>query len=174
MNAASATVKLEQLVRGHVMDVQRRVRASLGAGLRKRYDSSDFRQSVCVAILKAFRNAVFKGWDSKRVGAYVNVVASNKLDGLYRKWYRERGDVSINSASSFDVVDKKAVDPARAAEVRDLHGTLWARMSDEVRTLHDMRCQGLTWPQIAERVGGAPDSIRMKYVRALADLRPES
>jgi DNA-directed RNA polymerase specialized sigma24 family protein len=59
---------------------------------------------------------------------------------------------------------------ARMAEGRDFHQALRERLAEPVRRLFDLKAEGLTWPQIAEQIGGEPDALRMRLRRAVATI----
>jgi hypothetical protein len=57
--------------------------------------------------------------------------------------------------------------PERVAAGRELLEAVRARLSDEERRLADLRGQGMTWPEIAEQVGGNAVALRKQLTRAL-------
>jgi DNA-directed RNA polymerase specialized sigma24 family protein len=54
------------------------------------------------------------------------------------------------------------------AEARDLLGAIRARLAEGQRRLLDLKAQGLTWSEVAEKLGVPSDTLRMRLRRAIA------
>jgi RNA polymerase sigma-70 factor (ECF subfamily) len=63
--------------------------------------------------------------------------------------------------------------PSRVIQERDLKEAIRARLSEDRQRLFDLKSQGLTWDEIAERVGGRADALRMRLTRAIATILRE-
>jgi RNA polymerase sigma factor (sigma-70 family) len=59
---------------------------------------------------------------------------------------------------------------AQEIEIRDFSQAIRARLSEPERRLLDLRQQGFTWCQIAKRMGGNCDTLRMRLRRAVATV----
>jgi hypothetical protein len=58
-------------------------------------------------------------------------------------------------------------DPARVAAGRELLAAVRAEMTDEERVIAELRAQGHTWPEVAERLGGTAEARRKQFGRTL-------
>jgi RNA polymerase sigma factor (sigma-70 family) len=147
-------------------------RAKLSPSLRRLGDSVDFSQTVFLSFFKQVGTGNFVPEGSAHVRAFLSTMAAHKIADLYRgKPARESKNVSIDSARSFDVVDPKMDDPARAVETCDLYDALRRQMSKSERLLYDLRDAGLGWAEIAQRMGGTHAARMMQHRRLLLRLK---
>lgn len=58
-----------------------------------------------------------------------------------------------------------------AFDGRELLDKIRSRLPQRVRELFDLKRQGLTWPQIAERVGQSADTLRRRLTLAIAHVK---
>ena len=61
----------------------------------------------------------------------------------------------------------------RQVEDQDFSQAIRARLSGEKRLLFDLKSQGLTWTEIAAKLGGTADALRMRLSRAVATVLSE-
>ena len=166
-------LRMEEIVRRYKGLVRRMARAKLSPPLRRLFESDDICNSVFRRVGEQIQKKKFlpeeKTW--AQVCYHVKREVKHKIAELYRgRLARESKNVSIESTSSFEVVDQKAVDPARAAEDRDLYDALRALMSDKERLLVDLRNEGLDYNEIAQRMGRTPSACLMHYHRLVFRL----
>jgi hypothetical protein len=55
-------------------------------------------------------------------------------------------------------------------EAADLQETVRTRLSKDAQRLFHLKAEGLSWKEIAERVGGKPDALRMRLTRDVASV----
>jgi DNA-directed RNA polymerase specialized sigma24 family protein len=96
-------------------------------------------------------------------------MARNKLASEARKQHRRKRD---NRRVAGDEVAMEAApaaeaSPSRVAAGRDLLNAVRQRLTAEERVLAELRGQGHTWEEIAQRVGGNAQARRVQLARAL-------
>jgi RNA polymerase sigma-70 factor (ECF subfamily) len=96
-------------------------------------------------------------------------MAHNKVVSKVRFHARERRDVRRVESDGAERLEWMAAgdDPARVAAGRELLGAVRAEMIDEERAIADLRGQGCTWPEVAQRLGGTAEARRKQFGRTL-------
>ena len=61
--------------------------------------------------------------------------------------------------------------PSHLIQEQDFKETVRARLAKDKQQLFDLKSQGLTWDEIAERVGGRADALRMRLNRSITAMR---
>ncbi len=133
--------------------------------LRRIADTADIFQS----LLKDFMSQEHPPVEtSAGLGAYLAAAVHHKIQTKARKERRQAGSLPENW---------EPVCPGPAAgeqiEDRDFTQAIRARLSGGKRLLFDLKSQGLTWTEIAARLGGTPDALRMGLNRAVATVLSE-
>jgi DNA-directed RNA polymerase specialized sigma24 family protein len=95
--------------------------------------------------------------------AYLAAAVHHKIQTRARKERRHAGSLPPD----WEPVSPEAP-PARALEARDLAEAIRARLAEDTRLLFNLKAQGLSWTEIATRVGGTSDALRMRLNRAVA------
>jgi hypothetical protein len=96
-------------------------------------------------------------------------MARNKLASHVRRQHRQRRD-SRRRAANADERLRECLDPVapdRIAEGKELLEKVRQALTDEERRLAELRAEGLTWPEVAARVGGQAQARRRQLGRAL-------
>jgi RNA polymerase sigma factor (sigma-70 family) len=167
----------EELVRQYESVIRREVRLHLDDHrIGRLLDSMD----VCQSVLKSFFVRTAAGqYDlndpSQLVGLLVTM-ARNKLASVSRREKRQRRDHrrSASDDAALALVPSADPGPSVAAEGRDLVEQLRGRLTNEERTLAHLRTElGLTWEEIASRVGGTAQAVRVQFSRAIDRIAVE-
>ena len=160
----------EELVRKYEPLVRRAVRIRLeDRRLERLFDSMD----VCQSVLKSFFVRTAAGqYDLDEPGQLVGLLvamAGTKLACEARRQHRQRRDQRRTSegAAALGGVAADDPSPSRAAAAKDLLAATRERLTDDERALADLRAEGLTWEEVATRVGGTAQARRVQLGRAL-------
>ena len=96
-------------------------------------------------------------------------MAHNKVVNQVRFHRRDRRDVHRVEADGAEQLEQVTAgdDPARVAAGRELLAAVRAEMTDEERAIADLRGQGCTWAEVAERLGGTAEARRKQFDRTL-------
>lgn len=158
-----------ELVRQYEPLVRREARLRLhDPRLRRLLDSLD----VCQSVLRSFFVRAAAGqYDLDRPEDLVNLLlrmAQNKVADQARR--RQRRDaVEGVAASPSDVhrVADSTPPPDRVVIGQDLLRTVLHRLPPHEHRIAELRGQGLSWPQVAEELGGNAEALRKQLARAL-------
>lgn len=166
----------EELVQKYEPIVRRAVRVRLqDRRLQRLFDSMD----ICQSVLQSFFVRTAAGqYDLEEPGQLIGLLismAGTKLAFEARKQHRQRRDqrrvTEGNSALGGVAADDPS--PSRAAADRDLLAAARERFTEEERILADLRANGLTWEEIAEKIGGTAQARRVQFSRALDRVASE-
>lgn len=128
---------------------------------------------VCQSVLASFFLRVAVGqYDLEDPGQLLGLLvamARNKLAGHIRDQQRERRDSRRHADQGEERLAECAAgeSPQRLAQGKDLLDKVRLALTEEERQLADLRAEGLTWPQVAERLGGQAQARRKQLGRAL-------
>src|SRR5262245_1176938 len=155
----------EELVRRYEALIRREVRLHLDdSRLGRLFDSMD----VCQSVLKSFFVRTAAGQydldDPSQLIRLLVAMARNKLASAAREQHRQKRDnrrVAGDEAALEGALGAEA-SPSKVAEGRDLLAAVWQRLTEDERVLADLRGQGHTWEEIAERVGGNAHARRVQ------------
>ncbi len=159
-----------ELVRRYEPLIRREVRLQLEDDrLERLFDSMD----VCQSVLKSFFVRTAAGqFDLDDPGQLIRLLvtmARNKLASAARREHQQKRDYRRTDADE-DALAGLAVgdpSPSRMLEFRDLIEQVRLRLSPDERSLADLRGEGLTWEEIAVRVGGNGQARRVQFSRAM-------
>ncbi|MGC4106228.1 MAG: sigma-70 family RNA polymerase sigma factor [Thermomicrobiales bacterium] len=112
------------------------------------------------AALPRYQAGSFRGW--------LYAIARNAITDA---WRRQRPTAPLERAEQMPAVDESPEAQAIRAEASArLHAALAELSSDQQRIVR-LRLQGLTGPEIAERLGMHPDAVKSAQYRAFGRLR---
>jgi DNA-directed RNA polymerase specialized sigma24 family protein len=134
---------------------------------RRVVDTSDILQSLLKDYLG--REGTDAGAaSSRRLRAYLTAAAQYKISSKTRKERRRIADLG-------DVAEPVSPErpPSEQAEDRDFIDAIRSRLDDKDGRLFDLSQQGRTWQQIANEVGGHPDTLRIRLRRTVASALAE-
>ena len=174
---------------GRLLDVYRRylellARVQIGRRLQGKVDASDLVQET---FLEAHRNfGRFQGTDEPQFAHWLRQILAAKVANLVRHYFGTQGrDVRLERELAIDVDHSSRIlgndlaasltSPSEQAAKRE-QAVLLADALDqlppdyrEVIILRHM--EGLTFPQVAERMGKSQDSVDKLWLRGLVRLR---
>ena len=150
-------------------DVRKAVRGRLPRALRTQFDSMDFVQSVWQSFFSSCDQDPEAFQDARHLRGYLAGVARNKVLEVHRqrtrtKKYDMNREERLNARRGDQDVQRdlpaKGPTPSQSAQADDRFAVLIAgRPPEEVRIV-ELRRQGLTLKEIAERVGKDERSVR--------------
>ena len=178
---ADALGELLQLYRNYLALL---ARLNIDARLQGKVDASDLVQET---FLKAHRNfGQFRGNTEEELVSWLRQILTNNLANLVRHYLgRQRRDVRLERqlAAEMDrssrLMDGGLIapgsSPSRQASRREqavlLADVLKQLPADYREVLILRHLEGLTFAQVAQRLGRTDDSVQKLWVRALARLR---
>lgn len=165
-----------ELLRLFEHEIRLVVRHNLPKRLRGRYDSMDFVQSVYQSIVADWVLSPIREFDSQvQILTYLKSTAKNKVLERYRQETRmqkyditrEAGTIirSGNSSQTETGIDEPAStdpSPSQHAIAKDVIDQLTRGRPAVDRVILNLRNEGLTFEEIAERVGLSERSVRRK------------
>jgi RNA polymerase sigma-70 factor (ECF subfamily) len=160
-----------ELIRQYEPLIRREIRMNLhDHQLNRAFDSMD----VCQSVLFSFFLRTAAGeYDLERPEQLVGLLVTmtrNKLASAVRREHRARRDARRVSEAAGEGLDRLAdsVDgPAEALATKELLERFRQALSEEEREMVDLRREGLTWADVAVRLGGTAQSRRMQLTRAV-------
>ena len=97
-------------------------------------------------------------------------MARNKLASKARHEHRARRDgrrVVTTTPVALDNLEDSRPSPSEMYSRRDLLERLRAYLTAEERLIASLRSEGLAWEQVAERLGGSAQALRMQLSRGV-------
>lgn len=159
-----------QLVRQYEPAIRLEVRRRLSdPSLYPLFGSMDICQSVLASF---FVRAAAGQYDLEEPGQLLGLLvamARNKLAGHVRHQHRQRRDSRRRASHGDELLAERpgGEAPDRLVEGKELLEKVRQGLSEEERQLADLRAEGLTWPEVASRVGGQAQARRRQLERAL-------
>src|SRR5437868_2250918 len=178
---AAALGRLLEAYRAYLLVL---TRVQIGRRLQGKVDADDVVQE---AFLGAYRDfPQFRGTTEKEFLAWLRQVLASLLANLVRHYHgTQRRDIrlerqlAVELDQSSQALDRGLVaaqsSPSQQAVRREQSAVLAAalrRLPAEQRELLILRhLEGLTFPEVARRMGRTVDSVKKQWPRALANLR---
>lgn len=160
----------EELVRLYVPAIRLVVRRRLhDPSLRSLFESMDICQSILAGFFVRVALGQYELDTEEQLRKLLVTMALNKLRNHKQSQEAARRDArrtQKDSSAVREVVDPYP-SPGQLAANRELLQALRSRLSEEERQLVELREQECSWAEIAERVGSKPDTVRMRYHRAI-------
>jgi len=159
-------------------------RVQIGRRLQEKVDASDVAQDACLGALRDFGQ--FRGGTEAEFRAWLRQILASLLANLVRHYQGTRQrDVRlerrlvIELEQSSQALDRGLVAPqsspsqlAARREQSVLLAEALGRLPAEWRELLILRhLEGLSFPEVAGRLGRSVDSLKKQWPRALAHLR---
>jgi RNA polymerase sigma-70 factor (ECF subfamily) len=133
------------------------------------FDSMDICQSVLATFFVRASAGQYDLEKPEQLAKLLVAITQKKLAFETRKQHYQRRDTRRTfqgDAATLETVTERP-GPERQITMQDLVRTVRDRLTTEERQLADLRVQGHTWPEIAAKVGGAPQARRRQLERAL-------
>jgi hypothetical protein len=148
--------------------LRRAIRRRLFDGRARRIaDTGDILQSLLKDFL-AREQTEEAAMSARKLRAYLAAAAQYKISKKIRKERRRTADLeAVSEPASPEPM------PCKEVEDRDFLETMRSRLDDNNRRLFDLSRQGRTWRQIADEIGGHPDSLRIQLRRSVASILSE-
>lgn len=129
---------------------------------RRLVDTSDIFQSLLKDFLER-KGTEEAAASSQRLKAYLKAAVQYKIASKNRKERRRVADLE-------DVAEPVSRErpTSESVEDRDLIHAIRSRLDDANGRLFDLSRQGHTWRQIADELGGHPDTLRIQLRRSVA------
>ena len=166
-----------ELVHQYEPLIRREVRVHLrDRRLSRLFDSMD----VCQSVLGSFFVRTAAGqYDLDRpeqLLALLVKMTRNKLASAARRGQAQQRDlrrISSQSEAELAQVEDPSPTPSQMIEGQDLLATFQRGLTEEERRLANLRSQGMSWPQIAEHLGGTAQARRVQFSRAVERVTRE-
>lgn len=161
-----------ELVRQFEPYIRREIRFRLRDGrLRRLVDSVD----ICQTILKSFFVRVAAGqFELEREEDLPRLLAGmvrNRVAEEVRKQGQQRRDYRMVTGGTPTLetipLQGQQPTPSRVLAGKELLDQVWSRLSDTEQQMVEMREQGHTWEEIANKFGGTAQARRVQLTRAL-------
>jgi RNA polymerase sigma-70 factor (ECF subfamily) len=137
--------------------------------LYRLFDSMDICQSVLASFFVRAAAGQYELDHPEQLTKLLVAITQKKLAFQTRKHHYQRRDsrrtVRGDAAMLETVTDR--LGSKHQITTQDLLRAVRDRLTAEERQLADLRVQGHTWPEIAAKVGGAPQARRRQLERAL-------
>ena len=170
IRAGDAAAAVE-LVREFEPLIRREVRLHLeDRRLARLFDSLDICQSVLASFFIRTAAGQYNLESQSHLVNLLVTMARNKLASAARLHYRERRDTRRMSDRGGDSVARTVAtdgDPGEIVADRELLDRFRQCLNDEERHLAEWRSDGVSWTEIAVRLGGTPDARRLQLSRAV-------
>ncbi len=151
------------------------VRRQLSGALRGKFDSVDIVQSVWADVLHGFRTAGWHFVDAAHLRAFLVKVTRNRFLQRLRQHRHALGHEPLPEGESRDVLPSAQPGPPELVQANELWEELLRLCPPAHRDLLQLKRQGLTLTEIAERTGLHQGSVRRilyEVERKLQKLHP--
>jgi DNA-directed RNA polymerase specialized sigma24 family protein len=140
----------------------------LDGRLRRAVDTTDILQSLLEDFFRQPMAGERAESSSVQLCAYLAAAVRHKVQTRLRKERRHAGSLpdQWEPACPEPDVGKRVEDQDFAAAIR-------SRLDESARLLFDLKAQGLTWQEVAAKVGGRADALRMRLNRSVAAVLTE-
>lgn len=146
-------------------------RVLLGPQLRQHFDSMDLLQSVHHSILIGLRQQRYQFSDPDKLIALACTILRRKVA---KKWRRTRRQLNLSSNSTgstesladlLSSITNHETDPSMIAQFNDQLAEICSQMGETERQMLEMRLDGYTNQEVAERLGLHPIALRVRWTR---------
>jgi RNA polymerase sigma-70 factor (ECF subfamily) len=145
--------------------LRKAVRRQLPPPLRARFDSADVLQSVWADVLRGFREAGWRFVDVDHLRGFLFVATRNRLIDRIRQ-HQKAVDREQPLGGMHDPPAPQPR-PSEVVQASDLWERIQGHCPPEHRPILDLRRQGYSLAEIADRTGLHPDSVR-RILRTVA------
>jgi RNA polymerase sigma factor (sigma-70 family) len=159
-----------ELVRRFEPLIRREVRMRIGDDrLNRAFDSADVSQSVLACFFSQAAMGEYELDQPEQLARLLLTMARNRLISRARIERRLVRDVRRLTAdpSVLEQVTDGRPSPSQVVSRREELEILKASLTEEERQIFDLRVGGLSWKQVATRLGGSGPARRMQLSRGL-------
>jgi RNA polymerase sigma factor (sigma-70 family) len=168
----------EALFRECYPKVRRVVRRKLNRSMRSLYDSTDFASDVMKSLAANFGQLDFASIDS--LMAFLAQVAEQKVIDEYRRRHTLKRDMArerplLSDGAEAGPVQLSSDDPtaSQLAQANEVHERLLSRVDETERTIIQLKQQGYSNADIADRTGWNIRKVQ-RFLKDLLDSMDES
>jgi DNA-directed RNA polymerase specialized sigma24 family protein len=140
----------------------------LDGRLRRAVDTTDILQSLLEDFLRQPAAGEPAETGSAELCAYLAAAVRHKVQTRLRKERRHAGSLPEEWEPA-----SPEPDVGKGVDDQDFVAAIRRRLDEPARSLFDLKAQGLTWQEIAEKVSGRADALRMRLNRAVAAVLTE-
>lgn len=130
--------------------------------LRHVLDTADIYQSLLKDFLSQKEAGPSRAGSLADFCAYLAAAVRYKIQTRVRKERRHTGGLP----DEWEPVSPEPA-PEQHVQNQDLRQAIRSRLPERTRPLFDLKMQGLPWKAIAEQIGDDPDTLRMRFRRAV-------
>ena len=158
------------------------VNVQLGRTLRVKVDPSDLVQEAFLEAHRSFQS--FRGTTEAELMDWLRRILASRLVAVLRRYGAKRRDVHLERRLSEELKrsseaaealvrlgSSPSKDVARQEDAARLAAVLEQLAPGYREVILVRHMEGLTFPQVAERMGRSVDSVKKLWVRGLASLR---
>ncbi len=148
--------------------LRKAVRRQLPAPFRAKFDSTDILQSVWADALRGFRDAGWRFVDADHLRGFLFVATRNRMiDRVRQHSTALQREEPLDNGDRQGIASSTQPRPSELAQAADVWAQIQAQCAVEHRPILELKRQGFTLAEIAERVDLHPDSVR-RILRTLA------
>jgi RNA polymerase sigma factor (sigma-70 family) len=159
-----------ELVRRFEPMIRREIRGRIGdSRLNRAFDSVDVSQSVFANFLSRAATGEYELDRPDQLARLLVTMARHRLISRVRNERRLVRDVRRLTADPgvLDQVADAHPSPSQIVSRKEELELLTTSLTDEERQIFELRAEGLSWDQVAKRLGGNGQARRMQLSRAL-------
>jgi RNA polymerase sigma-70 factor (ECF subfamily) len=168
----------EELIGRYEAEIRLEIRTLLrlrNPRLRRVFDSMDICQSVMASFFLRAAVGDFELNEPSQLIRLLVGMARNCLAERVRFHQRRRRDVRRSDGGGTDewAIPSQAETPSQVISRREQLALFRGRLSEEERSVAELRSQGLDWAAVARELGGTPEARRKQFARAVARVGQE-
>ncbi len=170
---AGDEVAARELVQRFEPLIRREVRLRIGDGrLRRAFDSQDVSQSVLASFFARAGSGEYELERPEQLGRLLMTMARNRLVSRTRRERRLVRDVRrvVADPALLDQVSDQRPSPSQLASRKEQLERLRAALSANEHQILELRAQGMTWDEVAAKLGGNGQARRVQLSRGLKRL----
>jgi RNA polymerase sigma-70 factor (ECF subfamily) len=162
-----------ELVQRYEPLIRREVRMRIGDDrLNRAFDSADVSQSVFASFFNRAAGGEYELDQPEQLVRLLVSMARNRLVSRVRRERRLVRDVRRLTAepSALDQVADAQPSPSELLSRKEELEFLKSTLTDQEHEIFELRCAGLSWDDVAQRLGGTAQARRMQLSRGLDRL----
>ena len=138
--------------------------------LKRVLEETDICQSIMTQFFVGLWAGQFEFDGPEQLVGLLKEMVRNKITDKSRYWGARRRDHRRSVGALDPAVELASSDPtpSRIVAHDELLGEFERRLPDSERVILLRRRQGMNWAEIAQQIGGTPESVRKKFERAVA------
>ena len=162
-----------ELVRRFEPLIRREVRTRIfDRRLQRAFDSVDVSQSVLAIFFSRAATGEYELESPEQLARLLVAMARNRLVSHARKERRQVRDVRrlATDPAALDQVPTRQSSPSELLSKKEQLAQLETLLTDEEQQIFNLRTEGLSWDEVAARIGGSGPARRMQLSRGIERL----